>query len=101
MKILEDEIKIIEETNVKFIEENENLKNEVNNLSDKILNLNSKISSQEQQINQFDIDKKEMEFLKLNLDHGHKCRKSFFNSKGFVVGSEEYRSCVFNKGRPF
>ena len=101
LKILEDEIKIIEETNVKFIEENENLKNEVNNLSDKILYLNSKISSQEQQINQFDIDKKEMEFLKLNLDHGHKCRKSFFNSKGFVVGSEEYRSCVFNKGRPF
>ena len=101
LKILEDEIKIIEETNVKFIEENENLKNEVNNLSDKILYLNSKISSQEQQINQFDIDKKEMEFLKLNLDHGHKCRKSFFNNKGFVVGSEEYRSCVFNKGRPF
>ena len=101
LKILEDEIKIIEETNVKFIKENENLKNEVNNLSDKILYLNSKISSQEQQINQFDIDKKEMEFLKLNLDHGHKCRKSFFNSKGFVVGSEEYRSCVFNKGRPF
>ena len=101
LKILEDELKIIEQSNQKFIEENENLKNEVNNLSDKILYLNSKISSQEQQINQFDIDKKEMEFLKLNLDHGHKCRKSFFNSKGFVVGSEEYRSCVFNKGRPF
>ena len=101
LKILEDEIKIIEETNVKFIEENENLKNEINDLSDKIINLNSKISSQEKEINQFDIDKKEMEFLKLNLDHGHKCRKSFFNSKGFVVGSEEYRSCVLNKGRPF
>ena len=101
LKILEDEIKIIEETNVKFIEENENLKNEVNNLSDKILNLNSKISIQEQEISQFNIDKKEMEFLKLNLDHGHKCRKSFFNNKGFVVGSEEYRSCVLNRGRPF
>ncbi len=101
LKILEDEIKIIEETNVKFIEENENLKNEINDLGNKIINLNSKISSQEQEINQFDIDKKEMEFLKLNLDHGHKCRKSFFNNKGFVVGSEEYRSCVLNKGRPF
>jgi len=101
LKILEDEIKIIEETNVKFIEENENLKNEVNDLSNKVLNLKDEISSQKQTINQFDIDKKEMEFLKLNLDHGHKCRKSFFNSKGFVVGSEEYRICVFNKGRPF
>ena len=101
LKILEDEIKIIEETNVKFIEENENLKNEVNDLSNKVLSLKDEISSQKQTINQFDIDKKEMEFLKLNLDHGHKCRKSFFNSKGFVVGSEEYRICVFNRGRPF
>ena len=101
LKILEDEKKIIEETNIKFIEENENLKNEINDLNNKIINLNSKISSQEQEIIQFDIDKKEMEFLKLNLDHGHKCRKSFFNNKGFVVGSEEYRSCVLNKGRPF
>ena len=101
LKILEDEIKIIEETNVKFIEENENLKNEIDDLSNKIINLNSKISSQEQEINQFDIDKEEMKFLKLNLDHGHKCRKSFFNSKGFVVGSDEYKSCVLNKGRPF
>ena len=100
LKILEDELKIIEETNVKFIEENEDLKNEINDLSNKILSLNSKISSQEQEINQFDIDKKEMEFLKLNLDHGHKCRKSFFNNKGFIVGSEDYRSCVFNRGRP-
>ena len=100
LKILEDEKKIIEETNVKFIEENENLKNEINDLSNKIINLNSKISSQEQEINQFDIDKEEMEFLKLNLDHGHKCRKSFFNNKGFLVGSEDYRSCVLNKGRP-
>ena len=101
LKILEDEKKIIEETNVKFIEENEDLKNEINDLSNKILSLNSKISSQEQEINQFDIDKKEMEFLKLNLDHGHKCRKSFFNNKGFAVGSEEYRNCVLNKGRSF
>jgi len=101
LKILEDEKKIIEETNVKFIEENENLKNEVNDLSNKVLSLKNEISSQKQIINQFDIDKKEMEFLKLNLDHGHKCRKSFFNSKGFVVGSDEYKSCVLNKGRPF
>ena len=101
LKILEDEIKIIEETNIKFIEENENLKNEVNDLSNKVLSLKNEISSQKQTINQFDIDKKEMEFLKLNLEHGHKCRKSFFNNKGYVVGSEEYRSCVLNRGRSF
>tara|TARA_B100001059_G_C17756491_1_gene540214 strand:+ start:14 stop:1228 length:1215 start_codon:yes stop_codon:yes gene_type:complete len=100
LRILEDEIKIIEETNIKFKDENETFKSEVNDLSNKVLSLKNEISSQKQTINQFDIDKKEMEFLKLNLNHGHKCRKSFFNNKGFVVGSEDYRSCVFNKGRP-
>ena len=48
---------------------------------------------------QFDLDKKETEFLKMNLYYGHKCRRSFFNSKGFTVGSDEYRNCVLNKGR--
>ena len=45
------------------------------------------------------MDTQELEFLKLNLEHGHKCRKSFFNSNGFNVGTEEYRSCVLNGGR--
>jgi len=40
-----------------------------------------------------------LEFLRLNLDHGHKCRRSFFNSKGFSVGSDKYKNCVLNKGR--
>ena len=50
-------------------------------------------------INQFNIDIQEFEFLKLNLEHGHKCRKSFFNSDGFNVGTEEYKTCVLNGGR--
>ena len=99
LKILEDELKIIEETNLKFIEENENLINEINNLNNQISVLNNEIFSQKQKINQFNIDTKELEFLKLNLDHGHKCRKSFLNTGGFNVGTEEYRSCVLNRGR--
>ena len=39
------------------------------------------------------------EFLKMNLYYGHKCRRSFFNTKGFSVGSPEYKKCVLNKGR--
>ena len=62
------------------------------------MNLKSEISSKQQEINKFDIDKNELEFLKLNLSHGHKCRKSFFNSKGFLVGTEGYKNCVLNKG---
>ena len=99
LKILEDELKIIEETNTKFIEENENLISEINNLNNQISVLNNEILLQEQKINQFNIDAQELEFLKMNLEHGHKCRKSFFNTDGFNVGSEEYRSCVLNGGR--
>ena len=59
----------------------------------------SEIFSQKQTINQFNIDSQELEFLKLNLEHGHKCRKSFLNTDGFNVGTEEYRDCVLNGGR--
>ena len=99
LKILEDELKIIEETNLKFIEENENLITEINKLNSKISLLNNEIFSQKQKINQFNIDTQELEFLKLNLEHGHKCRKSFLNTDGFNVGTEEYRDCVLNGGK--
>ena len=99
LKILEDELKIIEETNSKFMEENENLTSEINDLNNQISVLNNEIFLQKQKINQFNIDTQELEFLKLNLEHGHKCRKSFFNADGFNVGTEEYKSCVLNGGR--
>ena len=65
----------------------------------KILNLNNEISSQKQTISQFNLDTQELKFLRLNLEHGHKCRKSFLNNKGFIVGSAEYKDCVLNKGK--
>ncbi len=99
LKILEDEIKIIEDTNLKFKEENENLKSEINELESKIIKFQNDISLQKEKIIQFNIDKNEMNFLRLNLEYGHKCRKSFLNSKGFIVGSQEYKRCVLNKGR--
>ena len=99
IKILEDEIKIIEDTKLKFKEENENLKSDINNLNIKIFDLENKIFSQTKEIEKFDLDKKELEFLKMNLDYGHKCRKSFFNTKGFSVGTSKYKNCVMNKGR--
>ena len=99
LEILENEKSIIEQTNLKFLEENEILKNENNNLNNKILNLNNEISLQKKTINQFNIDTKELKFLRLNLKYGHKCRKSFFNSKGFLTGSNKYKNCVLNQGR--
>ena len=99
LNILEDELKIIEQSNLKFKDENENLKNTINNLNTKILNYQNTISNQEKTINQFDLDTEELEFLRLNLDFGHKCRKSFFNNKGFIVGTKGYKDCVLSKGR--
>ena len=99
LEILENEKNIIEQTNIKFQEENEILKNENNILSNKILSLNNEISTQKKTINQFNVDKEELKFLRLNLQYGHKCRRSFFNNKGFMIGSNEYKNCVLNKGR--
>ena len=99
LKILEDELKIIEDSNQKFQVENENLKNEINNLNFKISNLNNEISSKERTISQFNLDNNELEFLRLNLEYGHKCRKSFLNNKGYIVGSENYKKCVLNRGK--
>ena len=99
IKILENELKIIEQSNLKFKEENENLKSELNNLNNNILGLNDEILQKKEIINQFNIDTKELEFLKMNLYYGHKCRRSFFNTKGFSVGSDKYKKCVLKKGR--
>ena len=99
LKILEEEIEIIEKINFRFKEENEVLKTKINNLNNQIIKSKNEISSQKQTINQFEIDQQELKFLRLNLEYGHKCRKTFLNSKGYIVGSLEYKDCVLNKGR--
>ena len=97
LKILEDEIEIIEESNLKFKEENESLKSKINDLNNEIFKFETQINSQKNTIKRFNIDKEELKFLRLNLVHGHKCRKTFLNSKGFIVGTSEYKNCVLNK----
>ncbi len=99
LKILEDELEIIEKSNLKFKNENENLKAEINDLNNRIINFQKEILNQNQTISQFNIDKKELEFLRLNLEFSHKCRKSFLNNKGFIVGTAEYKNCILKKGR--
>ena len=99
LKILEEEIEIIEDTNSKYKQENEILKTDQNKLAAKIIDLENKVNSQKKEIEQNNQDAEELEFLKLNLYYSHKCRRSFLNSKGFTVGSDEYKKCVMNKGR--
>jgi len=99
IKILEDELKIVEDTKLKFKGENDYLKIKINDLNNQISNFKNEILSQKEKIAQFDLDKAETEFLKMNLYYSHKCRRSFFNTKGFTVGTEDYKECVLNKGR--
>ena len=75
------------------------LKSDIDNLNNEIGNLKNQIFSQKKEIEQFNLDTAELEFLKMNLYYGHKCRRSFFNTKGFSVGTPEYKNCVMNKGR--
>ena len=99
LQILEDEKKIIEQSNLKFKGENELLKIKINNLNKQIADFKNKVYDQKQIIAQYNIDLNEIEFLRLNLEFSHKCRKSFLNNDGFEVGTLEYKNCVMNKGQ--
>ena len=67
-------------------------------MNSKVSNLNNEILLQKKTISEFD-DSNELEFLRLNLEYGHKCRKSFFNNKGFIVGSEDYKIVLDKENR--
>ena len=99
IKILKDELKIIEMTNFKLAEESGNLKNEINNLNNEILIKNSEITAQKNIIKQSDIDKSELEFLRLNLIYSQKCQTRKLFSTGYKVGTPEYKKCILNKGK--
>ena len=99
IKILEDEKEIIEDSNIKFKEENDNLKLKINELNDKIFELDFILSEQNEKINQFNIDREELEFLRLNLIYSHKCQTRKLFSTGFKVGTPEYKKCILNKGK--
>ena len=60
--------------------------------------MQNKIKIQKNVIDQNDIDKKELEFLKLNLIYSSKCQKTVFK-KGYKVGTQEYKDCIFREGK--
>ena len=60
--------------------------------------MQNKIKIQKNVIDQNDIDKKELEFLKLNLIYSSNVKKLFFK-KGYKVGTQEYKDCIFREGK--
>ena len=81
-KIIDSQIR------VKLDEENIELK-------DKLIKT-ERILEEEVNNNKESYDKEEIKFLELNLLYSNRCRKSFFKTNLFKVGTEEYRSCVLS-----
>ena len=91
IRILVEEKKIAEEIRSKIEEENSTLKG-------RVFKLQNELSEAKQIAIENEIEKKNIEFLELNLLYGHKCRKNFFN-KLYKVGTPEYEACVLRKGK--
>ncbi len=97
LDLLNDQIKILNETNQEFIEENQTLKSKSNQLTNKISELQKELGIKEEKIKQNISDKKELEFLRLNLIYSSKCQRTSFR-KGYKVGTPEYKKCILNRG---
>ena len=98
LDLLNTQIKILDETNQKFIEENKILKSKTNQLNNKISVLQKEVNIQTEINKQNVSDKKELDFLKLNLIYSSKCQRTTFK-KGYRVGTSEYRDCILRKGK--
>ena len=98
LNILNEELKILGETNDKFLKENQILKSQINVSNKEISRLKKEIDIQNKQIVQNAIDQNELIFLRLNLIHSSKCKKTAFK-KGYKVGTKEYKECILRKGK--
>jgi len=96
LNLLNDQIKILNETSKKFIEENKNLVSKTEKLNIENRNLKQVIEKQSNEIDKNKIDQNELKFLRLNLIHSSKCLKSAFR-KGYKVGTPEYKQCILEK----
>ena len=99
LDLLIKEKEINDEITNKIKIENENLKKQLSNNQIEIINRQQIIEKQNKIIKSHNIDKDELNFLRLNLEYGERCRKKTFSKKGFKVGTPEYKNCVLKKGR--
>ena len=104
LRILLEQKKIADEIRVKIQKENNFLRNErirlkkeSDFLRNESLSLKNEILITKTNNQKNKIQDEELEFLKKNLFHGHKCRKNMINNL-YKVGTPEYRKCVLKKG---
>ena len=96
--------KIADEIRVKIQKENNFLRNERIRLKkeskflrNESIRLKNEILITKKNNQKNKIEDSEIEFLKMNLIYGHKCRKNLINNL-YKVGTPEYRKCVLKKG---
>ena len=99
LDLISDELQILEESNNKFLEENQELSTLTNELNKKIEILEAQNDFQKNIIQQHNLDKDELEFLRLNLIYSSKCQSKKLFSTGFKVGTPEYKECIMRKGK--
>ena len=91
IKVLQQQKIINEEIRNKFEIENTKLK-------ENLINTQKEVEKQKNKLKEIQVGNQDIEFLELNLLHGHKCRKTFLRPKLFKINTLEYRACVLSKG---
>ena len=100
LRILIEQKKIADEIRVKIQKENNFLRNERIRLkieSDFLRSESVRLKNEILITKKNKIEGDEIEFLKMNLYYGHKCKKNLINNL-YKVGTPEYRKCVLKKG---
>jgi len=100
LDLISDELQILEVSNSKFLEENKDLNTTTNELKKKIEILQRENNFQKNIISQHNLDKEELEFLRLNLIYSSKCQSKKLFNKAYKVGTPEYKECIMRKGGP-
>ena len=98
LEALINEKEINDELRSKIENENLKLKELLSNVQLKLFQSEKIIEEQKKTINAHQIDEEEYKFLKLNLEFGPKCAKKTIVSKGYKIGTPEYKKCVLRRG---
>ena len=93
-----EDIKLLKQQKIISKEIRNKLEIENTKLKLNLINAQKEIKTKNIKINENKNKNEDIKFLELNLLYGHKCRKSFFKPTLFSINTDEYRTCVFNKG---
>ena len=93
-----EDIKVLKQQ--KIINKEVQLKLEIENtrLRENLSNTKKNMEAIDKKLNIQLAKSKNLKFLELNLLYGPKCRKTMFRSHLFKIDTNEYRTCVLNKG---